>query len=262
MSDFLLSFILGLIQGLTEFLPISSSAHLLLPSLLFGTNDLGLYFDISVHAGTLAAVIYYFKSDIFLMTQSVLTKNIDLQKYKNLTFQLLIATIPVVLVGYIFKDLIEQRIFSIESIAISNLIFAAILLLAFLRNKSDKGIYEITLLTALFIGAFQCFALIPGASRSGTAITAALLIGLNLKDASKFAFMLGIPTILGALVLLVIDIQNNDIQFDFLILITGFLTSMIFAFFTIKLFLSFVEKIGMVPFVLYRVLLGVILLLM
>ena len=138
MSDFLLSFILGLIQGLTEFLPISSSAHLLLPSLLFGTNDLGLYFDISVHAGTLAAVIYYFKSDIFLMTQSVLTKNIDLQKYKNLTFQLLIATIPVVLVGYIFKDLIEQRIFSIESIAISNLIFAAILLLAFLRNKSGK----------------------------------------------------------------------------------------------------------------------------
>ena len=262
MSDFLLSFILGLIQGLTEFLPISSSAHLLLPSLLFGTNDLGLYFDISVHAGTLAAVIYYFKSDIFLMTQSVLTKNIDLQKYKNLTFQLLIATIPVVLVGYIFKDLIEQRIFSVESIAISNLIFAAILLLAFLRNKSGKGIYEITLFTALFIGAFQCFALIPGASRSGTAITAALLIGLNLKDASKFAFMLGIPTILGALVLLVIDIQNTDIQFDFLILITGFLTSMIFAFFTIKLFLSFVEKIGMVPFVLYRVLLGVILLLM
>ena len=262
MSDFLLSFILGLIQGLTEFLPISSSAHLLLPSLLFGTNDLGLYFDISVHAGTLAAVIYYFKSDIFLMTQSVLTKNIDLQKYKNLTFQLLIATIPVVLVGYIFKDLIEQRIFSIESIAISNLIFAAILLLAFLRNKSGKGIHEITLFTALFIGAFQCFALIPGASRSGTAITAALLIGLNLKDASKFAFMLGIPTILGALVLLVIDMQNTDIQFDFLILITGFLTSMIFAFFTIKLFLSFVEKIGMVPFVLYRVLLGVILLLM
>ena len=262
MSDFLLSFILGLIQGLTEFLPISSSAHLLLPSLLFGTNDLGLYFDISVHAGTLAAVIYYFKSDIFLMTQSVLTKNIDLQKYKNLTFQLLIATIPVVLVGYIFKDLIEQRIFSIESIAISNLIFAAILLLAFLQNKSGKGIYEITLFTALFIGAFQCFALIPGASRSGTAITAALLIGLNLKDASKFAFMLGIPTILGALVLLVIDMQNTDIQFDFLILITGFLTSMIFAFFTIKLFLSFVEKIGMVPFVLYRVLLGVILLLM
>ncbi len=262
MSDFLLSFFLGLIQGLTEFLPISSSAHLLLPSLLFGTNDLGLYFDISVHAGTLAAVIYYFKSDIFLMTQSVLTKNIDLQKYKNLTFQLLIATIPVVLIGYFFKDLIEQRIFSIESIAISNLIFAAILLLAFLRNKSGKGIHEITLFTALFIGAFQCFALIPGASRSGTAITAALLIGLNLKDASKFSFMLGIPTILGALVLLVIDIQNNDIQFDFLILMIGFLTSMIFAFFTIKLFLSFVEKIGMVPFVLYRVLLGVILLLM
>ena len=129
-------------------------------------------------------------------------------------------------------------------------------------RDSCKGIYEITLFTALFIGAFQCFALIPGASRSGTAITAALLIGLNLKDASKFAFMLGIPTILGAMILLLTDLKTVAMSFDLVILISGFLTSMIFAFFTIKLFLSFVEKIGMVPFVLYRVLLGVILLLM
>ena len=262
MSDFLLSLILGLVQGLTEFLPISSSAHLILPSLIFGLNDLGLYFDISVHAGTLVAVIYYFRSDIYLMTKSIFYNNSDeLVKHRKLTYQLVIATLPIVITGFVFKDLIEQRIFSIDSIAISNLFFAAILFIAFVRHKSNEGIYKLTVYAALFIGIIQCFALIPGASRSGTAITAALLIGLNLKDASKFAFMLGIPTILGAMILLITDLKTVAMSFDLVILISGFLTSMIFAFFTIKLFLSFVEKIGMIPFVIYRILLGTSLLL-
>ena len=262
MSDFLLSLILGLVQGLTEFLPISSSAHLILPSLIFGSNDLGLYFDISVHAGTLVAVTYYFRSDIYLMTKSIFYKNSDeLVKHKKLTYQLVIATLPIVITGFVFKDLIEQRIFSIDSIAISNLFFAAILFIAFIRHKPNEGIYKLTVYAALFIGIIQCFALIPGASRSGTAITAALLIGLNLKDASKFAFMLGIPTILGAMILLLTDLKSVAMSFDLVILISGFLTSMIFAFFTIKLFLSFVEKIGMIPFVIYRILLGTSLLL-
>ena len=252
MSDFLLSLILGLVQGLTEFLPISSSAHLILPSLIFGLNDLGLYFDISVHAGTLVAVIYYFRSDIYLMTKSIFYNNSDeLVKHRKLTYQLIIATLPIVITGFVFKDLIEQRIFSIDSIAILNLFFAAILFIAFIRHKSIKCIHELTAYAALFIGIIQCFALIPGASRSGTAITAALLIGLNLKDASKFAFMLGIPTILGAMILLLTDLKTVAMSFDLVILISGFLTSMIFAFFTIKLFLSFVEKIGMIPFVIY-----------
>jgi len=107
---------------------------------------------------------------------------------------------------------------------------------------------------------FQCFALIPGASRSGAAITAGLLIGLNLKDASKFAFLLAIPTILGALILLVLDLNNENVTFELLNLSIGFLTSLIFAFFTIKIFLKIVEKIGMIPFVAYRVLLGIFLL--
>ena len=260
MSDILLSFILGLVQGLTEFLPISSSAHLLFPSLIFGSNDLGLYFDISVHAGTLAAVIYYFKNEIFLMSKSIfLTDNSN--ENSNLLLYLVIATIPIVIFGFLFKDFISQRIFSIESIAISNLVFASILLLAFLKNKGNKTLINITLLSALFIGLFQCFALIPGASRSGTAITAGLLIGLSLKDASKFAFLLAIPTILGALTLLALDLLNNEtVTFDLLNLSIGFLTSMIFAFLTIKIFLKVVEKIGMIPFVAYRVLLGIFLL--
>ena len=137
MNDILLSFILGLVQGLTEFLPISSSAHLLLPTLIFGSNDLGLYFDISVHAGTLIAVVYYFRNEIFLMSKSLLVTN-NLNEDKNLAIQLIIATIPIVILGFIFRDLISQRIFSINDIAISNLIFASILLFAFLNNKAKK----------------------------------------------------------------------------------------------------------------------------
>ena len=259
MNDTLLSFILGLVQGLTEFLPISSSAHLLFPTLIFGSNDLGIYFDISVHAGTLIAVIYYFKNKIFLMCKSFLVSN-DLSENKNLAFHLIIATIPIVIFGFIFKDLISQRIFSIDSIAASNLIFASILLFAFLKNKGNKNIINITIIGACFIGLFQSFALIPGASRSGAAITAGLLIGLSLKDASKFAFLLAIPTIIGALILLFFDLTNENVSFDLLNISIGFFTSMIFAFLTIKLFLKFVEKIGMIPFVAYRVFLGIFLL--
>ena len=127
MNDLLLSFFLGLIQGLTEFLPISSSAHLLLPSLLFGSNDLGLPFDIAVHAGTLAAVIYFFRTDILLMLRSIYTKEVSLKKNRNLALQLIIATIPVVFVGFIFIDLIGDRLFCVSSIALSNIFFAFIL---------------------------------------------------------------------------------------------------------------------------------------
>ena len=219
MNDLLLSFFLGLVQGLTEFLPISSSAHLLLPSLLFGSNDLGLPFDIAVHAGTLVAVIYFFRTDILLMLKAIFTNEASIKKNKSLALQLIIATIPIVLAGLIFKDLIGQRLFSVSSIALSNILFAIVLLFAFLKNKSDKTIYQVTIYSALFIGIVQCFALIPGASRSGTAITAALLIGLSLRDASKFAFMLGIPTILGALILLLFEIQSLDASFNFTVLI-------------------------------------------
>ena len=262
MNDILLSFFLGIVQGLTEFLPISSSAHLLLPSLIFGSNDLGLSFDIAVHAGTLVAVIYFFRKEIVLMTRSILINDDSLIAHRKLAIYLIVATIPVIFAGLIFSNLIEQRIFSISSIAISNLFFAVILLFAFLTRKSNKNLVQLTLYGALFIGIVQCFALIPGASRSGTAITAALLIGMNLKDSSKFSFLLGIPTILGALVLLIIEIQTLDIIYNPINLFIGFFVSMIYAFFTIKLFLNFVAKIGMIPFVTYRICLAVFLLLL
>ena len=262
MSDTVLSFVLAVIQGLTEFLPISSSAHLLLPSLLFGLNDLGLSFDIAVHAGTLIAVIYYFRKEIALMLKSFFLSDKNLLPHRNLAISLIVATIPIVLAGLFVKDLIEQRIFHVEHIAIANIIFAGILLFAYLKRKDIKNLYSVTLYSALFVGVFQSLALFPGASRSGTAITAALLLGFNLKDASKFSFMLSIPTIFGALILLIIEMQFTLEAFNYMNLIIGFFISMIIAFLTIKLFLNFVERIGMIPFVIYRIILGVFLIIL
>ena len=261
MSDLLLSLILGLIQGLTEFLPISSSAHLILPEKIFATQDLGLSFDIAVHAGTLMAVIYFFKSDLLRMSKAVLFNDIELRQHKILALQLIVATLPIIFIGLYVNDIIDQRPFEIAHIAIANLIFAALLLFAFLYSKPNIKIYQLTFYGALVIGVIQSFALIPGASRSGMAITAALFLGLNLKDSSKFAFMLGIPTILGAIVFLILEIIRADIKYDLLILGVGFFTSAIFAFFSISIFLKFVEKIGMIPFVIYRFILGIVLLL-
>ena len=260
MNDILLSLILGIIQGLTEFLPISSSAHLLLPALIFELRDFGLAFDIAVHAGTLLAVIYYFKREISMMALSTYSNDRTLDEYRKLFAMLIVASIPIVFAGLGLSDYISERIFNLSSIAIANLIFAAILLFAFLRRKENITILEVTTKAALIIGIFQCMALVPGASRSGTAITGALLVGLTMKDASKFAFLLSIPAIFGAIIFLIADFNNQD--FLSISSLIGFLVSFIFAFFTIKYFLAFVEKIGMIPFVIYRVILGLILLLL
>ena len=262
MSDLFLSFILGIIQGLTEFLPISSSAHLLFPSLVFGSNDLGLAFDISVHVGTLLAVIYYFRDDILAMTKSLFQSNSSLVEERGLALLLIIATIPIVLAGFFGSDLININRTNISSIAYMNLIFAGFLFIAYLYSSVSKTLVELSIIGALFIGLFQVFALLPGASRSGTAMTAALFIGLSLKDASKFAFLLSIPTIFGALVFLLIEISTSSYSFNFISLFIGLITSCVVAFLTIKYFLIFVDRIGMYPFVIYRIILGCILLLL
>ena len=262
MNDIFLSIALALIQGLTEFLPVSSSAHLLFPSLLFGANDLGLSFDIATHGGTLFAVLVYFRLDIKKMFLSIspFFNNHDVQSRQLFTY-LIVATFPIIIFGLIGSDYIANRSFGVTNIAWANLIFATVLFLAYRYSSQSKTILQLSIFTVLFIGLFQVFALIPGASRSGTAMTAALLIGLNLKEASKFAFLLSIPTILGALIFLLIDSFNSFEVINLSSLFIGFSISAIFAFFTIKFFLAFIDKIGMYPFVLYRLVLGLCLLL-
>lgn len=262
-SDLLLALALACIQGLTEFLPVSSSAHLLFPSLLFGAKDFGLVFDIAVHAGTLAAVVFYFKDDILKLLQAWMpwTSNRNESDFL-LGLNLIIASMPIVFVGLIFSDLISSRLHSVASIAWANLIFAGLLLISFKLSSQNKNILGLTLSMAIFIGCLQAFAVFPGASRSGMAITGALFVGLNLKDSSKFAFLLSIPTILGAMILMVVKEAYVLSLDDLMILLTGFIGSGVIAFFTIKIFLEFVDRIGMTPFVIYRILLGLVLLLL
>ena len=234
-TDFLLALLLACIQGLTEFLPVSSSAHLLFPSLLFGAKDFGLVFDIAVHGGTLAAVIIYFKDDLIRLAQAWLPwTNHRNQEDFNLGLNLIVATMPIVLVGLIFSDLIAERNTSIESITWANLIFAGLLWLAFKFSPQTKNLLSLTVLTAVAIGCLQALAIFPGASRSGMAITGALLIGLNLKDSSKFAFLLSIPTILGALILMVLKDAFVLTVDDLMILLTGFIGSAVIAFSPLK----------------------------
>ena len=262
MNDIVLSILLALIQGLTEFLPVSSSAHLLFPNLLFNANDLGLSFDIATHAGTLLAVMIYFWTDIKKMLFAINPlNNVNDKENRQLFIFLITATIPIVVIGFLSSDYIVNRGFGIKDIAWANIVFAGILLFAYKFGAGNKRVVELSILAVFFIGFFQAFALIPGASRSGTAMTAALLIGLSLKDASKFAFLLSIPTILGALVFLIIDSIEFYETINLLNLLIGFSVSGIFAFYTIKFFLAFIEKIGMYPFVTYRFLLGLALIL-
>ena len=259
MSDIFLSFILGVIQGFTEFLPISSSAHLLIPSLLFGANDLGLEFDIAVHAGTLCAVIYFFKNDLKVYVLSIFNSSSSYQNDRRVAINLLIATLPIVFAGIFLNDLISQRLVTKELIAWTNIFFACLLLLSFYLSKKNKDIFHLSLLMSFFIGCIQIFALIPGASRSGVVIMACLFLGLNLKDSSRFAFLLAIPTILGALIFLVGDSIAANMNIFNAKLLVGFITSALVAFFTIKYFLQFVERIGITPFFIYRIFLGLLL---
>lgn len=262
-SDFFLALLLSIIQGLTEFLPISSSAHLLLPSLLFGAKDFGIVFDISVHAGTLVAVIYYFKKEILGLLHAWMPWSSNNSKENfSLGLHLIVATLPIVLVGLLTSDLSGSRTANINSIALANLVFAALLFAAYKSSSQSKSLAELTLFAALIIGCFQALAVFPGASRSGMAITGALIIGLNIKDTSRFAFLLSIPTILGALVLMLAKGGFSIVSSDMIIMLIGFMGSAFVAFITIKGFLKFVENIGMTPFVLYRVVLGVVLLLL
>ena len=262
MSDFLLIVLLALIQGLTEFLPISSSAHLVLPNLLFGTKDFGLMFDIATHAGTLLAVIFFFKAELKnILLAWFKAPNLDDQNY-FLGLLLLVATLPIILLGLVFGDEVSARNISIEQIAWFNLIFAIALLIAYRLGTKTKDIFQVTVWQALFIGSMQAFAILPGASRSGVAITGGMLIGLKLIPAAKFAFLLAIPTILGSVLFMGIEIFTSTATINVIAISLGFSISSTIAFLTMKFFLKLVEIVGLIPFVAYRLVLGIGLLLL
>jgi undecaprenyl-diphosphatase len=259
--DFLHIIALALLQGLTEFLPISSSAHLILLPLLTSWEDQGLAFDVAVHVGSLMAVMLYFRKTLWVLTQDWMrsVSQRQLVGESKLAWAVLLGTIPVGLAGLIFKDGIEMYLRDPLVIAATTIVFGIMLGWADWRGKRLRNESSLTWHDVLFIGIAQAIALIPGTSRSGITMTAGLLIGLTREAAARFSFLLSIPVILLAGGLKTIDLIESPLQIDWSALVWGTLFSMISAYLCIFLFLKMLEKIGMWPFVVYRLVLGTIL---
>ena len=246
--------LLSVIQGLTEFLPVSSSAHLVLLSEFLRQEDQGIIFDVGLHFGTLIAAIVYFRSDIKTMLINLISEKLS-SPGNNLTFNLAVAVFPILIAGFFLRDSIDLKLRNSEVIAYATILFGLLLYLAQL-NKGKEDVDFLSLPRAFVIGLFQCLALIPGTSRSGITITAGLFLGLSATAASRFSFLLAIPTI-GAIALVelvrfsFLDLSQNGIE-----LLIAISISFLVAYISIDIFLRLIERIGFTPFVIYRLLLG------
>ncbi|WP_108651539.1 undecaprenyl-diphosphate phosphatase [Dongshaea marina] len=252
------AFSLALIQGLTEFLPISSSAHLILPSQLLGWEDQGLAFDVAVHLGTLLAVILYFRKELIILLKAWLGSIFKRQHNQDsrLAWMIVLATIPACIFGLLMKDIIELYLRSAWVIAATTIVFGLLLWWADKKGSRSKDEHQVCWKQALYIGIAQALAVIPGTSRSGITMTAGLQLGLTREAAARFSFLMSIPIILlaGSYLGLKLFTQAAPINYSFFGI--GMLVSFVSAYACIHLFLKWVTRVGMLPFVIYRLLLG------
>ena len=240
--------ILSAIQGISEFLPISSSAHLILVSSLYEFKTSSLLIDISLHLGSLFAIIYFFRKDL-----------LDVKNNKRLLSLIIVGSIPLIIAGYIlYSTGIIHELRNIRIIAWTTLIFGVILFIAD-KNRFDKKISSnLNLQSILFISLFQILSLVPGVSRAGITITAARILKFNRVDSSKISFLLSIPALGGASFLGLKDVIDQSVEFNYLVII-AIILSFIFSFMTVKFFLIYINKFSMNAFVIYRILIALIL---
>jgi undecaprenyl-diphosphatase len=254
--------ILSLIQGITEFLPVSSSAHLILVPLLTEWQDQGLAIDVAAHFGSLFAVVFYFRKDIsrifFAGINSIVKKKFS-EPDSKLFWYLVIASIPVLITGFLLRDIVSNYLRDPLIIAATSIGFGLLLWYADASGKRIRQINSLSIRDVVIIGLVQALALVPGASRSGITMTAALMLGLDRTSAARFSFLMAIPVILVASGYESLKL----IQMDAVVDITNFFITACFsaisAFLSIHIFLKFLDKIGMLPFVIYRVVLGIVL---
>lgn len=260
--DFIQILILSLVQGFTEFLPISSSAHLILIPQFTSWQDQGLAFDVALHVGTLLAVLIYFKEQILKILADFFKALWQRKSHgkSGLGWAVIIGTIPVGLAGLFFNDIISENLRSPLVIAATTIIFGLALWYAdrFAGNKDET---QITLYIALLIGLAQAIALIPGTSRSGITITAALLLGFSRVGAARFSFLLSIPVIVLAGGLKIVELIQSNVNVAWMELSLGVVFSALSAYMCIYWFLRIIQSLSMLPFVIYRLCLGVFLLL-
>lgn len=260
-EELLQSTFLAIVQGITEFLPISSSAHLILPMALLDWADQGLSFDVAVHLGSLSAVILYFRHELRRMASACVTSLAkgQLNTDSRLAAILLLATIPVAVCGFFLEDLVETQLRSIPVIGSATIVFAILLWGADRKDlNKERHLEGIDWRTGLIVGLAQVLALIPGTSRSGITMTAALFCNLDRETASRFSFLLSIPVIAGAFVLRIPDLMVTD-DLNWRVLFYAMLLSAVVAYLCIHYFLKTINAIGFLPFVVYRLLLGLVL---
>lgn len=258
MYDLFHVFILAIVQGLTEFLPVSSSAHLILVPKLLHWQDQGLAFDVAIHVGTLCAVLAYFRVELKAMIhdwcQSLLTRQQTASS--RLAWAIGFGTIPVGLAGLFFNNYIATQMRATWIIATTTIGFGIILGIAAIIAKQQRNEYSLTWKDVLVIGCAQALALIPGVSRSGITLTAGLFVGLTNQAAARYSFLLSIPVIILAGVLEMLKLSTNSLPTDYTALLFGFVVAGITGYACIDIFLKLLAKIGVMPFVVYRIMLG------
>ncbi len=257
--DFFQAIVLAIVQGIVEFLPISSSAHLILVPEILGWTDQGLAFDVAVHVGTLLAVVVFLRKEIGQIVPAWLVgwKTYNWTADGQLGWLIIIATIPVGLIGLVFKDYIELNLRSSMVIAITTVFFGLVLGWADQKaEKNTKTIQNLDWRQTLVVGFAQAIALIPGTSRSGITMTAMLALGYTRIAAARFSFLMAIPAIALPGLLKANDLASADTMVSWSILTTGVCVSALVAFLCMNVFIRFVDRVGMMPFVVYRILLG------
>lgn len=254
--------ILAIVQGLTEFLPISSSGHLVLVPVFFGWTDQGLAFDVAVHFGSLIAVILFFRKDILALLHGsvqVLGGNVVTTEAR-MALGIALGTIPAALAGLMFVDWIEANLRSAAVIVVTLSGYAILMILADRLGRRNRNISDIRIKDAMLIGVAQALALVPGTSRSGVTITAAMALGFERQDAARFSFLLAVPVILLASVYSLIGLLRTEATVPWEQLAIGVVVSAIVAYLSIEFFMRFVSRIGLLPFAIYRMILAAVIL--
>ena len=247
-QDFIEILILSAVQGISEFLPISSSAHLIVVSNLYDLKTSSLLIDISLHLGSLFAIILFFKKDLF-----------DLQNNQKLLSLIVIGSFPLIIFGYILHTTeLVHLLRNIKIIAWTTLFFGIILYFADQRKIDQNISTSLNIKSIIFIGLFQILALIPGVSRAGITMTAARFLKFNRVDSGKISFLLSIPALTGASFLGLKDLYNQSIEIN-LIVILAVILSFLFSYITVKFFLSYLNKFSLNIFVIYRIIISIIL---
>lgn len=252
--DIAQSILLGIVQGLTEFLPVSSSGHLVLFQKLFGFQEAPIFFDTLVHFATLLAVLFYLRKEIW----QILT---NLKKSINLIWLLVLGTLPAVIFALLFKDYIENSFNLVWLLSVGFFITAALLLATKFIGNEKKDMQEISWLDSFIIGIFQAVAILPSISRSGATISSALYRGIKREDAFKFSFLLSIPAIAGAMVLQVFDFNPSNLNGGFWPNALGFIFAAVFGFFSLFILERIAQKGKLHYFAVYCFVLGALILL-